>query len=354
MQVPETTEAFRDLLRAIQRTDLNGNGKNDEIPLLSCKGNVNNQMLYALMNPFIYTQENYLIQENGQLVFAPVQTGWKDGLAYIKSLMDEGLLSPLSFTQDNAQMTTLMAQEETIAGVIARPSASNLPASDPRREQYVIIGALEGPSGIRQQTQKGTIPSVNYIITKNCEEVEAAVRVGDYLSSIEMNNWSRYGVEGENWAYMDTPGESMYASLGFAGDIQETNQIWGNVQNTHWCQTGPVVGDGSTITYRVVKESKEGNYNHTVPIGTTIKRELDWVNTESQVYGMIFTQEEQEIVNEFRASIEEYVVESFALFVTGERDLDTEWKDYVQSFYNMGLDSYMTALQTCWDRMNVQ
>ena len=74
MQVPETTEAFRDLLRAIQRTDLNGNGKNDEIPLLSCKGNVNNQMLYALMNPFIYTQENYLIQENGQLVFAPVQT----------------------------------------------------------------------------------------------------------------------------------------------------------------------------------------------------------------------------------------------------------------------------------------
>ena len=353
LEIPNTTEELRAVLTAFRDDDPNGNGKRDEIPLLCSSNTSKQQLLYTLMNPFIYTQDNYLINnEDGKLAFAPIQDGWKEGLAYIKSLVDDGLISTLSFTQDDAQMTALMASEETIVGAIGRMSASNLPTADKRREEYVIVGALEGPSGLRQQTQAACIPRPNAFVSSNCKNVEAAVKVLDYLSSIEMNNWSRYGIEGENYVYLETPGAGIYESLGYEGDIDEINNIWGIEQNTHWAQRGPVVGDGSTITYRTRYVVREGNYNHSLPIGATIKRELDYVNTSNRVAGMIFTAEEQEVVNEFRSTLEGAVTEAYTLFVTGNRNLDAEWDSYVKSLYDMGLEPYMAALQSCWDRMN--
>lgn len=352
LEVPTTTEELRAVLTAFRDQDPNGNGKNDEIPLVGYTSSATNQLLRTLMNPFIYTQSNFLINEEGTLTFAPIQDEWKEGLAYIKSLVDEGLLSTLTFTQDKTQMTTLMAAEEHIVGAIANNSASNLPSSDRRREDYVIMGAIEGPTGIRQQTQDAYIPRPAAFISSNCQNVEAAVKVLDYLSSIEMNNWSRYGIEGENYVYLETPGVGIYESLGYQGDITEINNIWGIEQNVHWSQVGPVIGDGSTITYRTAYVAAEGSYNHSVPIGATIKRELDYVNTENRVSGMVFTTEEQEVVNEFRSTIEGAVTEAYTLFVTGNRSLDSDWDAYVKSLYDMGLETYMEALQSCWDRMN--
>ena len=349
LAIPTTTEELYNVLVAFRDQDPNGNGKKDEIPLMSCT-NMSGQLLRNLMNPFIYTQDNYVMNVDGKLEFVAIQDGWKEGLAYIKKLVDEGLLSTLSFTQDNAQMTALMATEETTVGGIARNSASNLPASDIRREQYYIVGALEGPSGLRQHTQTACVPNPSAFISTNCKDVEAAVRVLDYLSSVEMNNWSRYGIEGENWAVLEEPGIGIYESIGFKGDIEEIKNIWGSEQNTHWAQLGPVVGDGSTITYRTAYVPKEGNYNHSLPIGASIKRELDYANTQNRVAGMIFTAEEQEVINEFRSTIEDAVKEAYTLFVVGERDLEKEWDAYVKSLYDMGLEPYMAAMQSCWDR----
>lgn len=349
LEYPTTTEELYNVLVAFRDRDPNGNGKKDEIPLMGCT-NMRTQLMRTLMNPFIYTQDNYVMNVDGKLEFVAIQDGWKEGLAYIKKLVDEGLLSTLSFTQDNAQMTALMAAEETVVGGIARNSASNLPASDIRREQYYIVGALEGPSGLRQHTQTACVPNPSAFISTNCKDVEAAVRVLDYLSSVEMNNWSRYGIEGENWAVLEEPGIGIYESIGFKGDIEEIKNIWGSEQNTHWAQLGPVVGDGSTITYRTAYVPKEGNYNHSLPIGASIKRELDYANTQNRVAGMIFTAEEQEVINEFRSTIEDAVKEAYTLFVVGERDLEKEWDAYVKSLYDMGLEPYMAAMQSCWDR----
>ena len=38
-------------------------------------------------------------------------------------------------------------------------------------------------------------------------------------------------------------------------------------------------------------------------------------------------------------------------FVTGVRDLDKDWDAYVKSLHDMGLDTYMEAMQSCWTRM---
>lgn len=352
LEVPNTTEELLTVLRAFRDRDPNGNGKQDELPLVT-SNNFLPTMMKPLMNPFIYYQDNFVSNEDGTLVFNAVQDGWKEGLAYIKMLVDEGLLSTLSFTQDNAQATALMAQDEVIVGCFGRNSASNLPTTDPRREEYVTVGALEGPSGLKQQTQIETGYFMRFVITTQCKDIEAAMRVGDFLSSIEINDIARYGFEDQNWERLtgDEIGESQYASLGFQGEIREFNPVWGVAQNVHWVQQGPYTGDGSTITYRLIVSAKEGVYDHSTPIGAGIKRELDYANTKNRVGNMIFTAEEQEIITEYRATINDAVMTALADFTTGVRSLDKDWDAYVASLHAMGLEPYMAAMQSCWDRM---
>lgn len=351
LDMPQSTDDFVNVLRAFKSDDPNQNGKADEIPLMAYNGTVMTNMLRPLMNPFVYTQAHYYININGKIEFAPVQDGWKDGLKYIKSLFDEELISPLSLTQDATQFNSVMTQEETVIGTIARVSASNLSQSDIRRLQYIILDPLEGPSGLKQTTYEPGVPSIGLVISKNCDTPEAAFMFGDYMCSNKMSTWTRYGREGHEWEVMATPGESEYASLGYKGDIKILSSVWGTLQNIWWTQIGPTIGDGSSVTVRIAVGDTEGVYSHTVPIGRTIISSIEHANP-NPILGLIFNEEEQEIVDEYMSTIEGYVSESFAQFVTGASDIDSRWDSYVAEFNKMGLAEYMTVVQSAFDRMN--
>jgi hypothetical protein len=89
------------------------------------------------MMPFIYTQQNFWMWNNGKIDVSFNKPGWRDGLRYTKQLIDEGLLSPLSFTQDSTQMTSLISPDPTKVCAFVRISASNLGANDYKRMAYI-------------------------------------------------------------------------------------------------------------------------------------------------------------------------------------------------------------------------
>ena len=65
----------------------------------------------------------------------------------------------------------------------------------------------------------------------------------------------------------------------------------------------------------------------------------------------VYNEEETEVVNEYGAMIWEYSNEARNLFVTGELDLDKDWDEYLVKLENIGLNEYIAASQTCYDRM---
>lgn len=351
-----TTEQFKDMLIYFRDNDMNGNGDpNDEIPLLANKDTVMTNLLCALMNPFIYTQENYYYNDNGAVAFAPVTDGWKEGLKYIKSLFDEGLISTLSLTQDGTQFNAICTAEPTTVGVMARISTSNLLSTDARRLEYVPVNALEGPSGLRQTFQKPNTPSIRYIVTSSCKDVDMAVKLADYLSSIEINIWSRYGIEGENWRRVNADevnGRSLYESMGIKGDMEVFNPVWGSAQNVHWHQTGLCLSDGSSTSLRVIAAIEEGAYDHMVRIAENLPYEMSFINKEAGLFALIYTADEQAVVAEYQNTVNDYVAETFAQFITGAVDIDAGWDSYVKEFYKMGLEEYLGAVQSAWTRMN--
>lgn len=350
-----TVEEFRDMLIYFRDNDMNGNGiADDEIPYMTNSANVMSSLYRQLMNPFVYSQDHYLSNEDGTIVFTPATEGFKAGCEFVRSLVEEGLISTLSFTQDNTSFNAIVTAEPTTVGVIGRMSSSNFAATDPRRAQYAPIGALEGPEGLCQCAQVPNIPEAFFMVTSKCPDVELAIRFGDQLSGTKLTIWNRYGIEGENWIHLtgDEVGVSEYSSLGFVGEYKEINNIWGVSQNTHWFQTGPTIMDGSELTLKLAIENTEGKYSHTMPIGANIARELDYVNKENAVFGLIYTESEQEVINEFQSVIESYVSEMFSSFVTGTKDIDEYWDTYLSELNAMGLEKYLETVQSAWTRMN--
>ena len=68
--------------------------------------------------------------------------------------------------------------------------------------------------------------------------------------------------------------------------------------------------------------------------------------------GLIYTESEQEVINEFQSVIESYVSEMFSSFVTGTKDIDEYWDTYLSELNAMGLEKYLETVQSAWTRMN--
>jgi putative aldouronate transport system substrate-binding protein len=345
LKMPETTQDFLEVLRAFRDRDPNGNGLKDELPLVSFNSNMGSNFLYALMTPFIYTQINFWLVDNGKIDVAFNKPGWKEGILYSKQLLDEGLLSPLSFTQDQSQMTALISPDPPKVGVINRISNSNLGANDLKRGQYVTIPPLQGPGG-RQSFYQPQLPDLRMIITKNCKNPEAAFRLGDLMGSEEFSIMSRFGEKGVDWKPPAEGARSVWGSLG--NPMLESILTWGTVQNKYWGEIGPRILSNKHSAMDI----DIGNpLDFVPPMGKTIESFVKYRKPEAAVAGLVYNEQEQEVMDSLHSTILIYVRESFARFVTGDLNIERDWDAYMAEFSKMGLSEVIRVTQSAYDRM---
>ena len=348
LEKPVTTDDFADMLRAFRDKDPNGNGEADEIPLMSYNDYIQRNFIRFLMSPFIYTQENYFNWNEGTIEFVANTPQWKEGIKWIHSLYEEGLILPMSFTQDRNSYTAILSEEPEKVGAFAMYSASNLGATDARRADYICLDPLLGPEGVRNGIYMPRIPAIRMMITKNCKEPEAAFRLGDYLCSQVMSLWTRYGEENVDWFPAAEDASGVYEdSFGYKAFFTVVTS-WGVLQNKWWGVDTPCIILDKWSAGQAKNEADI--YNHTFPIGRSMKKTVEYAN-KHPITGLVFTEEEQEVVTEYQATINDYVLQSFSEFVTGIKNVDTDWDAYVEEFNRMGLSEYMGAVQSCYDRM---
>lgn len=353
IDMPKTTEEFTNMLIRFRDEDPNGNGLADEIPLVGCTDYVTGNMLRVLMNPFQYTQDGYYYNDNGTVAFSPLTDEWREGLKWINSLYNEGLLNPLSFTQDTVAFNAMMNNEDaTIVGVHLRGNNGNIDARDIRRTEYEIMEPLEGPNGQKNQVVSPSLPSIRGVITKDCQNPQVAFEVADFMCSVEQSVASRWGWEGVDWVQPGEDDIALYADSGYEAMFTITSSVWSDVGHSIYKQTGPTIVDVRWPVGQAVPASGE-TYDGSVGLGKSIWRQVEYANYDNLIPLLIFNQEEQKVVNEFSSTIESYIEEQFALFATGEIDVndDGAWEAYLAEFDYMGLKDYLSALQSAYDRM---
>ncbi|MCL1895789.1 MAG: extracellular solute-binding protein, partial [Clostridiales bacterium] len=209
LKTPTTTEEFRDMLLAFQER------YPDKIPMAGTEGHYSKNPYDFLFNAFIYNDINNsrIVLEDGIVGFAPIRDEWREALKYMRGLYDEGLYSPLSFTQDNQQMNQMANDANDILGAFLSPGITyTVQQNSPEiMERYIGIGPLEGPEEVKLTTVFVPIPKSSGIITSACEHPEEVFKLFDLMLSEEACLMGRYGTKGEDWDFAEE-GISIYGT----------------------------------------------------------------------------------------------------------------------------------------------
>lgn len=355
LKEPTTPEEFRAVLRAFKEQDPNGNNKADEIPLISTSYD-NYYWFEALMAPFQFlygdaqSTEAWFDVTDGVVSAAYATDGYREGLKYIRSLFDEGLIDPLSFTNDSSQTKALLAQEETVIGTYITMAMSDLPATDKRRTLYKGIAPLKSADGKQYTPYMESIPYPAGLVTSNCDYPEAAFRFLDYLVSEEVSIHTRWGEKGVDWLEPVEGEKSMYDALGYK-PVLKSVLPWGQPQNKHWQQTGPFIRQYS-IALGVVWD---GNELQTGIHAARIQGEYTNKHPKEYIPKLIYTPEEQDVVSGIIPTLDTYVKESIAKFCTNYSGMDiyddAAWNNYKKQLEIIGLPEVLEVVQSVYDRM---
>ena len=360
--MPRTTEAFENVLQAFKDQDPNGNGIADEIPMMGDastnppEGNIAGYLL----NSFIYTvvegDTPYFYVEDGMVRFMGDKDEYKQGAAWINSLVDKGLIDATSFTQDIEQHKQVSLQGDvSVVGVEKCDIGYKVlgkydQTPDHRVADYKVLPPLTGPNGFCVQPSNvyKPISQGNFVITSSCKNPEAAFRWADAWYSEEATFLSWHGEEGKGW---EKPAEG---AVGINGKSALYKSLPDNYKDPE--QLIRVTNRFGNNT-AVIREGEELDINDPNSVygpepvlyegAMTLK---EYAKPEMTLPPLALTKEEIEETMSIKSAITEYTAENMSLFCLGTRDIEKDWDSYVKEFSVMGLDKLIEVYQTAYDR----
>ncbi|GAB1154418.1 hypothetical protein YWY31_04430 [Paenibacillus illinoisensis] len=357
---PTTTEEFKEVLKAFKTKDPNGNGKADEVPLSGSIENFGVHIIPYLMNGFIYDDDRtYLIAKDGRVDTVANKPEWKEGLAYIKSLYDEGLIDPGAFTQnvgafkkigDNADAQLLGA------GAAMHPSLFvNTAEGAPYGKDYNPIAPLKGPHANYATYNYPIDPGASFVLTnKASEETQiAAIKMLDYLYTQEGAMSAYLGEEGTSWrkpeegdVALNDQVEPLYKAIPLPTGEEPRNDSWGALsQYNHHRAYRDAEVQGKDIYAADGYERRL--YEATLLMeGKELKEVFPhwalWVDpTNADETSMMQT------------NLKDYIDQNALQFITGAKSLEKDWDDYVKGLEGLNIQRYLEIMQAAYDSSSI-
>ena len=125
--------------------------------------------------------------------------------------------------------------------------------------------------------------------------------------------------------------------------------IWNENNNVIWRNIGPrYMSREAASTWADM--SKEYDPNGTGRWNSFNMQHYNDKHPEKVLPTLKYTMEESEQTMDATANIPDYINQSIAEFVTGAKDIDSDWDAYLGVLENMGLDVWLAAAQDAYDR----
>ena len=361
MSAPTTADELYELLVKVKETDLNGNGIHDEIGMVGTFG-VNDS--YAgwfdyCMTPFVYTGgSNYLTVKDGIVGLAYTTEEWKEGIKFIRKLFEEELIPKEILTQDGNQYLAMLNSTEPTTMMFFYISQSRVNPANAWRDAYEAMVPLNGPEGRPVSPYTPSMPNNgSFFITRNCENPEAAFKVGDTLVSEYFSIMTRWGEEGVDWDFIENVenADELVATVdGFEKVLvyYDDGTFWssGEIQNRCWMQTGPyireyAIANGAGIDPNTISVyTRHGTEAHNLYQQSAYR-------PDEYIPKLIYSADEIDVVADIQTTLNDFVREWTANFMAGNMDIDENWDAFQEELKNIGVDEYLEIVQTVYDRM---
>lgn len=343
LEVPTTTEELYEVLKKFKTEDPNGNGIQDEIPLILYHqmGNATNSEAnffppFGVYDNTSYSELTYhMMVKDGKPVFTPAQEGYKEALKYLNRLYSEGLLDPEMFTMTGDTYSAKCQDENDIIGAFVGWTLSNSVGFERAEEDFIQLAPLKGPQG-----EQGWTVVSDMQIGRNMFEITSA---NPYPEATM--RWI------DEWYSQDMSIQTFYGPYGVMTEKQEDGTVvafeppegytygewrWGNCP-------------ADSAPYACFPEFEE----ILTPARQQMDRDIFQKGVEpylqEEIYPNVFFSLEQiNALKKIIPDINSYEEMMRAKFVC-EGNIDEQWDEYLQQLDKLGLPEAMEIYNTAYD-----
>ena len=334
MTMEEITDidSYTEYLYKVKEMDANGNGDpDDEVPLfLRGSGYLGLMGMYWGMD--LADGGGFRVDENGAVVCDYVSEEYREFLEWAHQLYADGIIynefATSSFDIQQALFTSnqIGSMVHFISNMTGYSQTIDpeweFNVDEPIMQAVALSGPYSDPVVYGRDSFGGC-----FAISATCEHPEEVFAFCDYLMSDEVGVLTWYGIEGVDYNIVD--GEYVFTDLYLNNEDDYLGKAGYNFSGLPSYQLDYMSKQCDQVRQQAL-DLAPYVYNPTLPFYYKLE-------------------EENEIINAYRADLDTYFSENLVAFVMGTRSLD-EWDAYVSTVESMGLSELVSVYQAAADR----
>ena len=354
LEMPTSYEELVDVLIAFRDGDPNGNGIADELPMVGGVGLYRADIVEWLINNWIFCNDANIdgcyffnVTDDGTVYYPQVTEEYREALRNIHELVDQNLLSTLTWTvSQTSELKALVNPEDgvAIAGVVGcHFSVHTLKDSDLMFDYVPLAPFKYAP--LEEDNYR-----LSACITTDCEHPDDAFRLRDVMHTREAGLRMSKGVPEVDWTYAENDeGETGIVQLNPDAYSGQTHQTWSfndsAIMNFSESPYKTIVPAGTEKTWaQLRKDTMDAHY-------ALYTAAAEANNPKNILYIPYYTGAEIAENGDIPTNLEMYFKNCRAEFCNGTMDIEKDWDKYVSDFWAIGADILLKNAQAAFDRM---
>jgi putative aldouronate transport system substrate-binding protein len=370
LKMPETLDEFTGYLRYVKTHDLNGNGRQDEIPLAFEKSRLPETIAFLAkpFMPFVNTGVYFgLALDNGKVTEQYKDSRFREALRYMGGLYSEGLILADSFSMTSDQLRALASADTPVLAVVGSPWINGYTVMPSERfMDYFELRALAGPTGERHagNVDPWGILEATFYITDKCKDPELALALYNYLIDFEVMLASNSGAKGTAWVDAKPGAKSI---LNLPANHRKILTYGSQIFNTTWDQASPHIwnkqyrgGEEAEGVEDMIRWLTTGEPSLKEPLlnnpaftneGTwhlTSAMNEEWALPQSVFIPPIaFNDDDNARVSDINAVLSDFKQQAMVEFITGVRNINADgaWNTYIAELDRLGSAELAAIIQ---------
>lgn len=351
LEVPTTLDELHKALVAFKENDMSakyyGNDAGSTIPMSTgfdqwCWGQ---NIFYA---GFGFTNwpndviNDLALNKDGKAEFVCASENYRNALTYFHDWYSEGLMDQEMFSQSDTQLIAKCSQG--YVGVSTWWYIEELMGD--YADDYVFLPVLDGPDGTHNVTVRtgGATNSGNLSITSECESPANLLKFFDQWYDPEIVMQLQYGPIGTYFTEQDADG--VWKSITDAEAREKFGKSAGELKGEFEVY-GPklILSDYYSTTFRMEDRAIE----RLTDLKDFWMQYVD--STVTYPVDCVYTEEELEIIDQYKADFENTVSEQEGLWLKEGGPTDAEWEAYISKLTeSCGMNELLEAYQAAYDR----
>ena len=282
-------------------------------------------------------------EEAEEFKYAPMEQGYRDMVEYFAGLVDEGLMDPESFTQEdetaqnsfnNLESYVISANSQTVIG--QRESMAEI-----HGEGEYEIGKIVSPEGPAGPIVGGSRFVAGFMLSSEVAERD------DFLALLQFLDWLYYSDEGNHLAWWGEEGVTYELTDEAPGGYMPLDPITylglnpdgtEHLQEDHGLRNGIIASGGPTALLQSVMDEEEIEFQN-------VTNETREVAKPNPAYPLAQADQEQLalIGTPLRDTTETYTLR----FITGQLELD-RWDEFMADLENQNVDQYLDIINNAY------